>query len=309
MATRLKKLRLSELSLVDNPANADAVITLAKRMDDGEDDGDTVEKGRKMFSDVKAASSIWQLTDALNQSIRSILDDEDDEDKRADIEATVDEFKEAVASLVKKDAGEDTDLDEDADDVEKGLDEDEDGEEYDDDDDFDTELVGEDDNASTTSEDGMSKSLTQDAPATDEDIMKNLPESVRKRIEDAERVAKEASENIAKMLEEKAAAEAVTLAKSMLGAVPGDATVLGAALRKMSDAEKAELDRVLKAHNAALKTAKVFEAVGDAGADSDETAAINKRAEDIRKANPSMTREQAIAQALEESPDAYDATI
>lgn len=351
MATKLKKLRLTELSLVDNPANADAVVTLTKRYDDGDDNitgtvasemvPARLNKRRKMFDDVKATQSLWQLTDSLSQSLRSILDDEDEE-KRADIEATVDQFKDAVASLVKKgvvekadddedeeDDDEDEDLpdgddDEEEEDASDDEDEDEDEEDPDlddeaaadedeeedssDDDDSDAQHVGEDDNASTTSEDGMTKSMSGQ-PQNEEEILKSLPESVRKRIEEAEKVAKEASEAIAKLNEEKAQADAVALAKSYLGKASGDASLLGGLLRKASDEEKAEIQRLLKAHNTALTTAHVFASVGDAGSESDELSMLNKRAEEIRKANPKLTSEQAVAVALEENPDAYAASI
>lgn len=270
MATRLKKLRLTELSLVDNPANADAVVMLTKRYEEPED----IQKDDD-------------------------LDDDDLEDEEFDDEEMVDGAADDAAD--DEDEGED-DLDDDAADDEET--EDEGG----DDDDSDGESVGEDDNASTTSEDGMTKSMSGQ-PQTEEEILKSLPESVRKRLEDAEAVAKAASEAVAKLNEEKAQAEAVTLAKSYLGKASGDADVLGTLLRKASDEEKAEIAKLLKAHNAALSAAQVFTAVGDTGSETDEVAQLNKRATEIRKSNPKITPEQAIAMALEENPDAYVSTL
>jgi len=252
MATKLKKLRLTELSLVDNPANADAVIMLTKRYEEPE----PVQKDDDE------------------------LDEEEDEEQFDD--------EEMVSGAADDAADEDEELD-DALDDDAAADEDE--MEEGGDDESDAELVGEDDNASTTSEDGMTKSMNGQ-PQNEEEILKSLPESLRKRLEDAEKVAKEASDAIAKMHEEKAQAEAVALAKNYLGKAAGDATVLGTLLRKASDEEKAEIAKLLKAHNAALAAAHTFSAVGDAGAETDEAAML-----------------QAVALALEENPDAYIATI
>lgn len=270
MATRLKKLRLSELSLVDNPANADAVVTLTKRFDEDED-LDAVAK---------------------DDGAEDELEDEELEDEESDDE----------------EEGDDLDDDDSEDDLDDDTADDEGDEDEGGDDDSEAESVGEDDNASTSSEDGMTKSMSGQ-PQSEEEILKSLPEAVRKRLEDAEKIAKDASEAVAKLNEEKAQNEAVALAKSYLGKASGDATVLGGLLRKADDAEKAEIAKLLKAHNAALASAQIFSAVGDTGSETDETAQINKRAAEIRKADPKITPEQAVAMALEENPDAYEASI
>ena len=112
------------------------------------------------------------------------------------------------------------------------------------------------------------------------------------------------------IIEDKAVAESVILAKSYLGKAPGDVTKLASLLRKADDSEQAEIASIFKAHNVALHTARLFSSVGDNGDDAtDEATRINKAATEFRKANPALTNEQAITKALENDPDAYEASI
>jgi hypothetical protein len=245
MATRLKKLRLTELSLVDSPANADAVVTLAKRYDEEEIEKDASDEG---------AEDEMEMDEEMEEGF---------DDSEAD----------------------ETDL----------------------------SLVEEGDSDSTTTEDdSMSKAATeyQDKQGESaEDVMKNLPESVRKMIEDATAAATAATEQVAKMQEEKAQTEAIAKATSIVGKASGKVDLVASLLRKANADEAAEIERVFKAHNAALDAAQTFAAVGDLGSDSDDASRITKHADELRKSNPKLTREQAIAKAMEENPDAYEATL
>jgi hypothetical protein len=142
-----------------------------------------------------------------------------------------------------------------------------------------------------------------------EDVMKSLPESVRKMIEDATAAATAATEQVAKMQEEKAQSEAIAKARTVVGKATGNVDLVASLLRKASPDEAAEIERVFKAHNTALAEAKTFEAVGDLGSDSDDASRITKRADDLRKQDMKLTREQAIAKAMEDDPAAYEATL
>lgn len=111
MPTKLKRLVLKELSLVDRPANVDSVVTIFKRADktvesivkfccDGSD-----YNGAKSFSDVlactearqkywKAQEALYPLMDALSESVRSVVADAamTTEGKEASIRSNVEAF-------------------------------------------------------------------------------------------------------------------------------------------------------------------------------------------------------------------------
>lgn len=85
-----------------------------------------------------------------------------------------------------------------------------------------------------------------------------------------------------------------------------DKTALGGLLRRISDAlsdeDAAEVEKILKAANAQITESNIFKSFGVGGADTTVSANVEAKAEEIRKANPDLTKEQAIAKAYEEDP-------
>ncbi len=123
------------------------------------------------------------------------------------------------------------------------------------------------------------------------------------KIAKAEQEKRETSEYIAK------SAELDQLAKND--------EEFGPVLREIAKAEEAghlsegtseALDSVLKAANEAVKTADIFKEAGRVGRGNggDADSKLDAAAAEIRKADPSLTEEQAVAKALENDPSLYE---
>lgn len=148
-------------------------------------------------------------------------------------------------------------------------------------------------------------------PPSDEEVLKGLPESIRKRIEDAEAIAKAAQEDVAKAKAAQEQAEYIAKAKS-LGAPDAD-KVGGLLLRvakgttTMDDA--ATLETMLKAANAQGQTAALFKALGsDTATDAEPEDMLKAKADEIEKAaDGKLTKEQAYAKAVDQNPTLYSA--
>lgn len=65
------------------------------------------------------------------------------------------------------------------------------------------------------------------------------------------------------------------------------------------------VETVFKAVNAQLESASIFTEIGNTGATLTNSTAIDAKAAEFRKADPTLTQEQAIAKAYEEDPNAY----
>lgn len=110
---RYTSLKLNELSAVDRPAQPGALATIMKRAPDaepslialavakyiGSDDG--AHTFEEVLSENKFSEAIWPMTDALSQSIRSIVGDTslDAASREAKITASVEEFLSAVRDI------------------------------------------------------------------------------------------------------------------------------------------------------------------------------------------------------------------
>jgi hypothetical protein len=85
-----------------------------------------------------------------------------------------------------------------------------------------------------------------------------------------------------------------------------DKTALGGLLRRVSDAlspeDATEVEKILKAANAQIAEGNIFKTIGNGGADTTVSASVEAAAEEIRKADPTLTKEQAVAKAFEVNP-------
>lgn len=151
-------------------------------------------------------------------------------------------------------------------------------------------------------------------PSADEDeILKSLPEPVRKRLEDAERVAREATEAVEKAASEREQGEYVSKARA-LKVVDADGVgglMYRIAKGKTSAEDAAKFEAILKqAGTINDKGEKLFEAIGKSqGGDAEDGEAqseLDEAITNIQKAKPSLTREQAYAEALDANPGLYD---
>lgn len=299
MPAHLSDMTIDEISLVDEGANGEArvVIFKAKKtppknkqdMVDDDGDDDTSKSGDNDNDVVKTLLSKFGQTDPDGFSgdpdaaafAAAQLKEQD-----MDIEALSKALEDAEAKLVA---------------LEKRTNE--------------AESALEDANAVIKSKDeeigDLKKSLTTNAGGED-DFMKSLPESVRKRFEDAEAKAKAAEEAVAKMQDAAETQDAIAKAKD-LGV--GNADEVGPLLLrvrkgKTTEADAAALETMLKAQAAQSKVSHLFKAMGSSNAvDGDPEALIKAKADEIQKANKGMTAEVAYAKAVEENPALYNAYI
>lgn len=150
----------------------------------------------------------------------------------------------------------------------------------------------------------------------DAEVMKSLPESLRKRLEDAAEVIRKANERaaaaeaeLAKARDAAEQAEAVSKAKAAGIQNAADVAPLLLRVRKgkstPEDADK--LERFLVAASAQATTANLFKSIGsaDTGETTDPEALLKSRATEIQKANAGMTYEQAYSRALDLNPGLY----
>lgn len=130
---------------------------------------------------------------------------------------------------------------------------------------------------------------------------------------DAERAANaKLAERIAKMendkAEEIAKAEAVVILKDL----PGEAAQSGplaTILRKCSDEEKKVLKSLCDAHRAALSESRLLNELGRPVQKSDELSQLEGIAADIAKSDGSLTPAQAMTKAIERNPKLYEASL
>ena len=151
----------------------------------------------------------------------------------------------------------------------------------------------------------------------DEDIPESISKSI-KALEDGQREAKERADKAEAVVKEMRDAERarVFLAKAeafkhLPNVVPAEfAPILSKIEKALKDDEWEKLAETLKAADAAIAEGDLFKEIGrgespDAGGSN--LAKLNAKAEELRKADPKLTSEQAFAKALKENPALYTA--
>jgi hypothetical protein len=127
-------------------------------------------------------------------------------------------------------------------------------------------------------------------------------EKANKRIAEAEKIAK-AERDL------RIQREAVTKAQAlpMIAEDPNELAELLIALD--GTPEGAKVEKMLKAANEAIAKGDLFSEMGRTGAGVTSGTAVEAAAAEIRKADPNLTPEQAIAKAYEANPDLYDEDV
>lgn len=152
----------------------------------------------------------------------------------------------------------------------------------------------------------------KDAEATDEDVLKSLPEPLRKRFLALEASDKAKDAEIAKMRTDAEEREAIAKAAELK---VGDAKVLGPILLRIRKGtttadDAAQVEQLLKASAAQAQAGGLFQTLGSTVSDvADPEAVLKAKAAEIKKANPKLSHEQAYTQALDENPDLYNAYV
>lgn len=150
--------------------------------------------------------------------------------------------------------------------------------------------------ASATSEDLMTIS-TPEAIVKDEAGDEDGAEDVRKELEDIRT-------ELAKERATRETAELVQKVKTELPALVVDAEDVASVMFRIKKGQTtvADFDTVmgiLKAASTAVREAGTFDERGTARAENDESSPIGKIVADIMRANPSLTKQQAVSKALE----------
>lgn len=279
---KVTKLMLDEVSVVDHPGDAQARMAIVKsrsgRPTPAKHEPEAVAKAA---DDLQGLIDHGLLDEAPGQLAISILkgttmDDEAIQKSIEDAEARMAELGEALESVTKR-----------ADEAEAEAE----------------ELRGQ-----------IAKMKAKGAKMDDEDdeddeeeVMKSLPESVRKRLEEAADLRK----RLDAMDFEKAVAERTAVLKSagVTNAVEA-APILERIAKGNAAPEDAEkMQGVLTAMAAASGDSPLFKSLGRTvtGPVGDPKAAVTAAVADIRKAQPGLTEAQAMDRAMQLNPHLYDA--
>jgi chromosome segregation ATPase len=177
-------------------------------------------------------------------------------------------------------------------------------------------LVSERDAAVTERDEAVAKAKAADGKggdgASDEDVYKDLPEPVRKRLEKADKDAAEARDEVAKLREEKDVEGFVAKAK---GLGVKDEKAIGELLHRVAKGKSTaeDADKVVEvltiAKNVGEEGNALFEAIGKAnGTDADEGAAAQAKLDEkiakLRGVDTSLTYEQAYDRVLTDPANA-----
>lgn len=304
MPQNLSDMSIDEISLVDDPANEQARVLIVKAKkpkasannaeEENETKPDAEGAADEMASLKKAVEDIYERVSALAPTGGN----PDDEAAGGLAAASLKELHMDIETLSKalEDAEAKLDtLSKRADDAEAAL-----------------EKANDVIKAKDAEIANLAKSNGGEEGDNDEEVVKSLPESIRKRIADAEAAAQAAQAEITKMREQTETAEAIAKAKALN---VGDAEVVGPLLLRvskgMTTAEDATaLEGLLKGLSAQSSTAALFKSVGsDVAVDGDPEALLKAKASEIQTANKGMTYEAAYAKALEENPSLYNAYV
>lgn len=277
MANYLRNLRIKSIGSVDKPCNEQAVVQLIKRRGD-------LEGGEKVDKDPIAESVLKGLNTFLSSLPQSIAKMFRKEDQPLDLSEILkklpEEYQNSIPELLEKLAKADK-----VDELEKQN----------------QELKKQLDNNNSSG--------TGDPAAGDssDDLFKNLDPAVKKRLEDSEKAAADALALVQKMQDEALTKQFEDLAKSFK-ALPIEVAKIAPVLKKCSASLPAEefdlLKGVLNAADEALIQAGIFQELGKGGGlDSNNSAEAeaNRRAEELRKADPKLTYEQAMAKVWQDN--------
>lgn len=157
----------------------------------------------------------------------------------------------------------------------------------------------------------LEKAAAENKPADTDDITKGMPAEVKERFEKMEADAAAAREELAKERNARLDDIARTEYGKMFKAVSIDANTAGPQFRQL-EIISPELHKsvitALKAADAQLATAGLFKSVGQDGGEGAPTTALEKmqaKADEIAKADTTLTKEQAFSKAMAENGDLY----
>lgn len=296
MANDLRDMEILEVSLVDEPANADARVVLVKAASgpfkpcaDCADPGKCAKAGKC----AGAGKPVKKATSA-QESAGQAMGEGDSSTQDAAMAAIHEEYKMDIDSLSKS-----------LDDAEKKLEtlakRAEDAE---------SALVDAND-IIKAKDDEIAALQKSAAPASEEDVLKAMDPGVRALVTKARDDAKAATEALAKM--QAAADEAQAIAKAREIGI-GDPALIGPLLMRVrkgatTTADADALEGLMKGLAAADKTSTLFKSLGASGdASTDPEEVLKAKARDIATAEK-ISFEAAYTKALDQNPGLYNAYV
>lgn len=313
----LTEMEITEISLVDEPANDDARVVIVKAKggfkpcadcknseacmakgkcaaDDDADEGDEEEeKMKKSATPISAAKVASAILVAMNELSPQIVEKALAEGFSADTNAAAlaeEIIKETIMDITQlSKALEDAEAKMEA--LEKRAS------------DAETALKAANDTIAKV------KAEAKTEEPSEEEVLKSLPESIRKKLE----AAKENEVALAKMAADKEEAEAIAKARELKVAEPEKVGPMLLRIAKgKSNADDVKLiEGVLKQHAAILNVSPLFKSIGTAAAvEGNPEEILKAKAVEIQKAaNGTLTYEAAYAKALEQNPEVYNAYV
>lgn len=275
--TRISKLRVNEVSLVDRPANPIARVILAKR---DEEEG-LEKKGTCSYCDKSAVkdgmcaehgkmSKAYDLSTTLDVSVDSIVNDETltKEEQVSALRKTLGQYETHLLALVATEQ-----------EITKMADTKKD---------------------ETVAPAEVLKSLSPEQTKVVEDLIAKTASGMLDKIEKAQKEAQAARDEIAKRDRE-------ALAKSMVGNTAVKPEDVAKALES-HDAAKELLKDVLAKYDTAIKAGSVLKEIGSEHGDkaTGSEDALNKAIETLQKSDSKLSKEQAFAKAIAANPKLYD---
>jgi len=315
---KLSNVKLDEISFVGKGDNPEAHIILLKNHPSiilslgknykGKDKADVLKKhfeeskniqkgdgDAKLFQDIVddkvIRDKLWNLVWILEDSISSISYDDECTNKQEMIEQSVSQFKDAVSQLTGGNTVTKEELEKALEvekaksaDLEKQL--------------ADVKKEKEDLEKAKPAPGEVCKACGQKMPEVKkEEIDKSaLPEAVVKQLEEIEKEAKLNKEKIEKLEDEAITKECIEKGKTV--SAIGKAEVVGDIFKQASKVSKEfaeSIYNIFKTADARIKESGLFKEVGGSDGGEELTAIdrLNKAAEEHRKANPTLTKEQA----------------
>jgi hypothetical protein len=283
VAKQLTDMNIDEISLVDDPANADATVQIFKAK--SPDDKATIQK---QAADILALipSAIQELTQQIVakaaltggfpvDSVAAQMAASSLTEYAMDIQALSKALEDAEAKFVM---------------LEKRA--------------TDAEAL----NATLTTENTILKGAAA-ANATEEDVIKSAPESVQKMLADLRDKAAASDAVISKMKDEQDMTASISKAKELRFGDPEQVGPLLLRIRKASAEDADTVTALLKRAGEVTKGSILFRQIGAADGATDPEVLLKAKAEEISKGNPSLSSAAAYEMALSQNPDLYSAYI
>lgn len=331
MATELRRLRISRVSLVDKGANQGAHVVLFKRagieavirkMEDmsGEEPAATFEENIAEMEGYQKAdealSQLWPATDTLRQTIMGIFEHHKGDERKTMLKDAVTQYlahcKERLAEITKRSAGKEGD-EMTAEDIKKLLEP------------LAAQIASANESIKTLKAD-LDKSRTENdelrkrlagvkpadqpdtTPVTKADLSK-LDADSREAVQKALDESKTLREQVAKLqADAELTLEVNRITKQYPAIAEGDATKYAKLLLKQAKGSD-EREAVEKLMSAANESGEAI--LRDNGTtiqkgysrDGDPMVKLHKSADEIRQANPRMSRADAMQEAYRRNPE------